>query len=97
MKIKLDEEVILELTETQKKVLCNEINHGMLEEDIKRRLIYIIDHKYEQCMKRLKEEWEPKLKAAGKRTIPLDSDKLAELIFEHEEYKDRAARDLELQ
>ena len=46
-------------------------------------------------MKRLKDEWEPKLKAAGVKSIPLDDDELAELIFSQSDYKNRSARDLE--
>lgn len=96
MKIFVDEKLLFELTETQKKVLKNDIKADLLEEDIKRRLFYIINHKYDQCFKRLKAEWEPKLAKAGVASIPVDKDKFAELVFKQPEYKDRSAREAEV-
>lgn len=95
MKIKINEEEIFELTPVRKKVICNDIDENIVDEDLKRRVKYIVEHKYEQCMKRLKDEWEPKLKASGVKSIPLDDDELAELIFSQKDYKNRSARELE--
>ena len=60
--------------------------------DMKRRLKYILMHKYEECFKRLKSEWEPKLIENGIKMIPTDPNELAELIFSQENYKDRSSR-----
>ena len=95
MKIKVNNVDLFELTETQKKVIKNEIPSEIFEEDMKRRLKYILMHKYEQCFKKLKSEWEPKLIAQGAETIPAQPDKFAELIFERSDYKNRSARDAE--
>jgi hypothetical protein len=97
MKIKVDEEDIYELSEIRMKVIANDINSDKLDEDLKRRIKYIIQHKYERCLKRLKEEWVPKLKEKNLEFIPLDDDALAILIFSQEDYKDKLARDLELE
>ncbi len=95
MKIQVDGEQVFELNETKKKVICNEIPADVFESDMKRRVRYIIEHKYERCFKRLKEEWEPILKTLGIESIPLDNDKFAELVFKQPDYKDRKAQDKE--
>lgn len=92
MKITFNGKEILNITETMKKVICNDINESLFEEDISRRLRYIIEHKYEQCFKRLKAEWEGRL-AERVESIPTNQDKLAELIFSQPDYKCRKQRD----
>ena len=59
---------------------------------MERRVGYIIEHKYERCLERLKKEWEPKL-AKTLPSIPTDPDALAELIFAHPDYKSRSQRE----
>lgn len=93
MKISVDDKEVFQLSETQKKVIMNDINEDIFEEDMKRRLKYIIMHKYEECFKRLKSEWEPKLKSAGVSSIPLDDLAFAELVFSRPEYADRKSRE----
>lgn len=93
MKISVNDQELFTLSETQKKVMCNDLIHSALEEDLKRRLQYILIHKYERCFDRLKKEWEPKLKRLGVESIPLDNDAFANLVFSQPEYKDRAARE----
>lgn len=93
MKISVDNKEIFSLSETQKKVIMNDISSEIFEEDMHRRLCYILTHKYEQCFKRLKEEWEPKLKANGLRSIPTDEEEFAKLVFSQANYKDRKIRD----
>jgi len=95
MKVKVDGVDLFELTETQKKVIKNEIPTEIFEEDMKRRLQYILNHKYEQCFKRLKSEWEPKLAASGVESIPTNKDAFAELVFSQTDYKDRSKREQE--
>ena len=97
MKFIVDDEVVFELNETQMKVLCSDIKSHELCDDLKRRVRYIIEHKYEQCFKRLKQDWEPKLKELGLDSIPLDNDKFAELVFSHPNYKNRTQREEEAQ
>jgi len=96
MIIQIDGQDLFELTETQKSVLKNDIKSETFEDDIKRRLFYVINHKYEQCFKRLKAEWEPKLAANGVKSIPTDKDAFAQLVFSQKDYKDRSARELEV-
>ena len=93
MKVLVDNEEVLTLSETQKKVIKHDINEDIFNEDMKRRLKYILSHKYEQCLERLKKEWIPRLKSSGASSIPLDDEALAEMIFSHPEYKSKKLRE----
>lgn len=96
MKIYLDEIHILELNETKKKVIKNDILESNFEKHIKERLLWVIMHKYESCFENLKREWEPKLKKRGIKMIPTDEDEFAELIFSQSDYESRSNREKEL-
>jgi len=84
---------VFALNETQCKVICNDIHEDAFDADMKRRLEYILMHKYEQCFKRLKEEWEPKLAASGAKSIPTDKDEFAKVVFSQPNYKCRKQRE----
>ncbi len=86
MKISVDEQELFTLSETQKRVIKNDIPEDIFDDDLKRRLQYILMHKYERCFERLKKEWEPKLAQNGVRSIPLDNDEFAELVFQQPNY-----------
>ena len=94
MEIKVNNEIILTLSEIQKKVIMNDIPQEIFDADMKRRVHYILTHKYERSLHRLREEWMPKLK--GKvESIPTDDDLFAQLIFSQPDYKNRSQRDTE--
>lgn len=95
MKISVDGKEILELSETQKKVMMNEISKDIFHEDMCRRLRWVLTHKCERCLEDLKSEWLPKLKENGIKFIPTDDEELAELIFSQPNYLDRSSRDLQ--
>ena len=94
MKISVDDTELYTLSTTQKNVIKNDINADDFDDDMKRRLDWVLRHKYEQCFKRLKAEWDVKLPALGVSSIPTDPDAYAELVFAREEYKDRKDREL---
>lgn len=94
MKIQIDGKTVLELSETKKKVIKCDIPDEIFQEDMERRVNYIIQHKYEQCFKRMKEEWDQKLKGRVD-SVPTDPDKYAELIFSQPEYRSRSQREQE--
>jgi hypothetical protein len=96
MKISVNDEHLFTLSDTQKKVIKNDIHSEIFDDDMKRRLQYILMHKYERCFLRLKQEWEPKLAASGYKSIPTDPDEFAELVFSHPQYKNRSAREEEI-
>ena len=93
MKISVDGQDLFELSDIQKQVIMNDIHEDIFDQDMKRRLQYILTHKYEQCYKRLKEEWEPKLAASGADSIPTNADKFAAMVFAHPNYKSRKQRE----
>lgn len=93
MKISVDDQEVLRLSETQKKVIKNDIRDEVFDEDMKRRLHYILWHKYERCFERLKQEWEPKLRSNGVSMMPTDPEAFAELVFSQPNYKNRSARE----
>ena len=94
MKVSVNDIELFTLSEIQKKVIQNDIPSEIFEEDMKRRLKWvIIDEKYSKCMARLRKEWEPKLKAQGAASITTNDDEFASLVFNHPDYKSRSARD----
>lgn len=92
MKISVDDKELFTLSDTQKKVIMYDIPEEMFDDDMKRRLQYILIHKYEECFKRLKNEWEPRLKDLGIDMVPTNPDKFSELVFSQKEYKSRSQR-----
>lgn len=93
MKITVDGKQLFELSDTQKKVIKNDIHEDIFDADMKRRLEYIITHKYEQCFDRLKKEWDLKLKENGVKSVPTHADEYAQLVFSQPNYQDRKARE----
>lgn len=95
MKVLVDGKEVLNLTETQKKVIKYKISEDIFQEDMERRVAYILQHKYERCFEDLKKDWDKVLPDLGVKSIPTDKDAYAELVFARPEYMDRKARDLE--
>ena len=95
MKVSVDGKDLYSLNETQKKVICHDIPDEVFEEDMHRRLEYILMHKYERCFERLKKEWDEKLRANNVASVPTDPDAYAELVFAQPNYKNRSAREEE--
>lgn len=95
MKISVNDQELFSLTETQKKVIKNDILEEIFEEDMKRRLKWVLfDEKYQKCFERLKKEWEPKLKERGIEMFPSNDEAFAELIFSQPDYKNRSQREV---
>jgi hypothetical protein len=79
------------------RIIQRKMYDGLVDEEQESgdRMVWILQHKYERCMTRLKSEWLPKLEALGFTEIPSDDDELANLIFSQPNYKNRSQRDLE--
>lgn len=93
MKVSVNDQELFTLSDTQKKVIMNDIPSDIFDADMNRRLQWILMHKYEECFKALKAEWDPKLAANGIKMIPTDPDEYAQLVFAQPNYKDRLARE----
>ena len=94
MKISIDGQEVFSLSETQKAVIKSEIPDDIFDADMKRRLEWVLTHKYEQCFERLKKEWEPRLKERY-QMLPSGDEALAQLICSQPDYKDGKAKQLE--
>lgn len=95
MKIYVDDQELFSLSEVQKQVIKNNVVSEVFEEDMKRRLQWVLMHKYEECFKELKAEWDQKLAANGVKMVPTDPDEYAVLVFSQPNYKNRSTRELE--
>lgn len=95
MKISVDGIEILALAETQKKVIKDYVKSEIFEEDMKRRIRWVINEIYNESFKRLKSRWDSKLESNGIKSLPISKDAYAELVFSQPNYKDRTARDAE--
>lgn len=93
MKISVNDQELFSLSEIQKKVIKNDVNADIFNDDMNRRLQYILSHKYNQCFSRLKEEWDKKLILNGVESVPTCPDKYAELVFAQPNYKCKKARE----
>lgn len=82
MKITINDEEILTLSDTQKAVIRNDISDEIFEADMARRLHYINDHPCEQCIDRNSASWRSMLKQKGISSIPSDRRKFAELAVQ---------------
>lgn len=93
--VKVNNIEIFQISDIQEKLL----EHDLLEIDneINRRMQYIIDHKCDQCFKRMKEQWvdSGKLEGLGVSSIPTNRDELVTLITARPEYKNRETREAE--
>lgn len=93
MKISVDDKELYMLSETQKKVIKDYVHEDIFDEDMKRRLHWVLTHLYEQAFKQLKESWDQKLIENKVKTVPTDPDEYAELVFKQTNYKSRKQRD----
>jgi plasmid maintenance system killer protein len=91
MKISVNDQELYTLTPTQLQVLGDAINAN-LEEDLKRRLKWVLTHKFEEVMKDMKSEWIPKLQANGVTMMPIDNEEFAKLVFSQPNYKQRSKK-----
>lgn len=78
-------QLVTTLTNTQAEIIKDSIGVDNFEEDIKRRVGWVVEEKLKQCNKRLIDVWSEKLKERYD-ALPTNGDKLAELIFEQPDY-----------
>jgi len=94
MKIKVNDEEILDFPEWKHNVIKNDLMSENYEEDMKRRAKYPWEHKFEQCYKRLQDEWIPKLQDdPSVQSIPADRQAFAEMVMARPDYKNRSQRE----
>jgi hypothetical protein len=92
MKVSVNDQELFTLSDIQEQVIQYDIHKDIFEEDMKRRLEWVLMHKYDQCFKRLKEEWDVKLTENGVAMIPTNKDEYAKLVFSQKNYQSKADR-----
>ena len=96
MKIKVDEVEIMNLPKWKQDVIKNDLLAETFDEDMKRRLCYVWEHKFEQCYKRMQDEWLPKLQDdPAVQSIPADKEAFVQMVMARPDYKNRSAREAE--
>jgi hypothetical protein len=92
MKIYIDfedgqgEQLAAEYDATIEKLLKDQIGDDVFQEDMKRRLGWVMTQKIAPCAERLKETWKDTIKSRYE-FMPTDDTKLIELIFAQPDYK----------
>lgn len=94
-KIKYENVEILDIPQWWKDVIENDVSEDF-DTDMIRRLQWIITHKHDRCLERMKTEWTPRLKAKGMESIPLDDEAFVNLVLAQPEYKNAKARQPEI-
>ncbi len=87
MHVKVDGNLYFTVSALHKKLLSDSGIENP-SEYVKERLAFILRHKYERCMERLRKEWEPRF-----NTVPIDDETFAQEVFAHPDYKNRSQRD----
>lgn len=94
MKISINDQELFTLSDTQKKVIQNDVLSEIFEEDMKRRIKWVLlEEKYTQSMLALRREWEPRLKQKGYKVLPTDDDEFAKIVFSQPDYMNRSQRE----
>jgi hypothetical protein len=92
MQVKIDDEIIFEIDEMMVKLLSHDLIDPINE--IKRRLNYIIQHKCDECFKRIESEWMEKFRSdPSLESIPKSKKDFCEMVFKHKDYKNRQDRE----
>lgn len=96
MQIKIDDEVILEISETQLKIIAHDIPTHLIKEDLTHRITNAVLKKVEACADRIRREYEPIVEADPTiEFIPKTTIAFVGTIFDRPEYKNRDKRDEE--
>ena len=90
--IKVNDIEIFQISNTDEELLGQDLLE--VDAEINRRMQYIIDHKVDQCFKRMKEEWvdSGKLEGLGVTSIPTNRDELVALITAQPDYMTKAQK-----
>jgi DNA-binding transcriptional regulator PaaX len=96
MQIKLNDEIIFELSEREAQILLHDILPDNLLAEIKRRICWVLETKIQACKHRIIQEYEPVLKQT-EEFIPTNEEVLLRTMMSHPSYKDKLAREPERQ
>lgn len=95
MRILADGNEILNIATWQKNLLENDLFMVDTDEDLIRRLQWVINHKIDRCYKRLRDAWEPVFISEGAQSLPTDREAFVNMVIAHPKYKTKAQREAE--
>ena len=96
MKIQVDGKDLFEITEDEMEILRYVLPSATLEDDLKRRLEWVLKHKVAMTYKNIKKEWTTRLEAdASIISLPTRDKAFFDMVKARSDYKDRDARDLQ--
>lgn len=96
LSIKVNDVEIMQVSDDDITILANDLPKADIENEIIRRIQYIVSEKINNCQNRLFTQWLPSLRAS-KATVPTDTPSVNQEIYALPDYKDRDARDAEKQ
>lgn len=62
----------------------------------KEKIKWILIHKYERCLERLRKNWESNFSQLGIESIPVDNQQFCQMVFSHPTYKSKKERELNI-
>lgn len=92
LSVEVDGKRTFKVTPTHKRMLVLQ-GHKDPDEHCCTQMAWVLSHKFERCMERLRREWEPKLASRGMDSLPTDDDDFAVLVFAQADYKNRSQRE----
>lgn len=92
MKISINDEELLTISELEKRILADEILVD-IDEEMKSRVRWVVMHKFNNCFDRFKKTWDARLTQRGVEMIPTNKESYAQLVFSQPDYKSRAERE----
>jgi len=94
MKISVNDKELFTISENKRRVICDYLHEDIFEEDMKRRVKWVIDEIYNAAARQLISTWSEKI-SGRVENIPSDNEKYCDLIISQPDYKSRKQRDLE--
>lgn len=95
MKVKANNKEILNLQPWEKKLIETELFMVDTDEDLIRRLKWVIQHKMDVCYKNLRQIWEPIFTEEGVKFLPTDREEFVNMVLAHPKFKSKEQREEE--
>ena len=93
--VSVDDVDLFTIPADMKKIISYYYNKVNPDQYIAQQIVWLMNHKYERCMERVRLEWEPKLKAEGVKTVKSDNTEFYDGIKARPDCKDRSDRERE--
>lgn len=92
MKVVVNDAEVLSFSDIQEQIIKDYIPSEIYDEDMTRRIQWVLNTIYDEAFKQLKTTWDIKLQENGVTMIPTDQESYAKLVFSQPNYMDRSAR-----